>query len=124
MRVPLFSLVLVLGALSLAGSARATFPGQNGKIALSGNATGDYEIYSINPDGTGLTDISNAPGFNDFWPAWSPDGRQIAFVSVPPGGNFDIYVMNADGSGRHRLTDNPATDNFPSWSPDGTKVVF
>ena len=49
-------------------------------------------------------------------PAWSPDGRQIAFYSERDG-NWEIYLMNADGSGLTRLTDNPANDWFPSWAP-------
>ncbi|MFL6409018.1 MAG: TolB family protein [Nitrososphaeraceae archaeon] len=51
-----------------------------------------------------------------------PNG-QIAFVSIRDG-NEDIYVMNADGSGQTRLTDDPANDLSPSWSPDGEKISF
>ncbi len=51
-----------------------------------------------------------------------PNG-QIAFVSIRDG-NEDIYVMNADGSGQTRLTDDPANDLSPSWSPDGEKIAF
>ena len=49
-------------------------------------------------------------------PSWSPDGGRIAFDSLRDG-NGEIYVMNADGSGQTRLTDNPASDGSPSWSP-------
>src|SRR5437899_1693387 len=52
----------------------------------------------------------------------SPQGR-IAFVSGRDG-NAEIYVMNADGSGVTRLTDNPAVDEAPAWSPDGTRLAF
>ncbi|MDQ3835647.1 MAG: hypothetical protein M3270_01755, partial [Thermoproteota archaeon] len=48
---------------------------------------------------------------------------QIAFVSIKDG-NEDVYVMNADGSGQTRLTDDPANDLSPSWSPDGEKIAF
>ena len=48
---------------------------------------------------------------------------RIAFASDLDG-NFEIYVMSADGSGQTRLTDNPAIDWQPSWSPEGTKIVF
>lgn len=51
-------------------------------------------------------------------PAWSPDGRHIAFTSDRDGNN-EIYVIGADGSGRTRLTRNQASDVFPAWSPDG-----
>jgi len=61
--------------------------------------------------------------------AWSPDGTKIAFMSQEPGasGNdpdYNIYAMNADGTGITRLTDNPSDDGFPSWSPDGTQIAF
>ena len=39
-------------------------------------------------------------------------------------GNFDIYVMNADGSGKTRLTNRPTKPDLPDWSPDGSKIVF
>ncbi|MCY4473859.1 MAG: hypothetical protein OXC83_00275, partial [Chloroflexi bacterium] len=59
----------------------------------------------------------------DWGPAWSPDGRRIAFVSDRDGDD-DIYVMNADGSGVVRLTDNDADDFSPAWSPDGGRIAF
>src|SRR2546426_117937 len=54
---------------------------------------------------------------------WSPDNRQIAFASDRDG-NWEIYVMNADGSDPVRLTDNVASDLYPGWSPDGSKITF
>jgi TolB protein len=56
-------------------------------------------------------------------PAWSPDGRKLAFVSERDG-NAEIYVMNADGSGQENLTRQPASDSHPSWSPNGRKLAF
>jgi Tol biopolymer transport system component len=123
--VSLFFTMLVVGTLiSIVPAAQATFPGENGKIAFAGNQTGDYEIYSINPDGTGLTRLTDFPGFNDVWPAWSPDGKRIAFSTRRPPESREIYVMNADGSGLTRLTNNTAIDSVPSWSPDGEKILF
>ena len=55
---------------------------------------------------------------DDFQPAWSPDGSRMAFVSDRDG-NFEVYVMSADGSGQARLTNNPADDIEPAWCPDG-----
>lgn len=60
---------------------------------------------------------------NDLRPAWSADGRQIAFFSSRTG-NYDIWVMNADGANQHQLTDDLADDRRPAWSPDGTHLVF
>ena len=56
-------------------------------------------------------------------PVWSPDGTKIAFQSNRDG-NFEIYVMNADGSGQTRLTTNEANDVHPDWSPSGDRLVF
>ena len=56
-------------------------------------------------------------------PTWSPDGSKIAFHSTRDGNN-EIYVMNADGSGQTRLTNNPAAGLLPAWSPDGIKIAF
>ena len=56
-------------------------------------------------------------------PAWSPDGRKLAFVSGRDG-NAEIYVMNADGSAQENLTRQPASDSHPSWSRDGRRIVF
>ena len=56
-------------------------------------------------------------------PAWSPDGRKLAFVSRRDG-NSEIYVINADGSEQENLTQHPARDSHPSWSRDGRKLAF
>jgi dipeptidyl aminopeptidase/acylaminoacyl peptidase len=63
------------------------------------------------------------PTIDDAAPAWSPDGRQIAFESARDG-DKEIYVMNADGSGVRQVTQNTIHDEGPAWSPDGTKFVF
>jgi Tol biopolymer transport system component len=59
----------------------------------------------------------------DSGPAWSPDGREIAFESNMDG-DMEIYVMNADGSNVRQITHNTVWDEGPAWSPDGTKFAF
>ena len=74
----------------------------------------------------------NADGSGQGWltltaargrPAWSPNGRRIAFASLRDG-NSEVYVMNADGSRQRNLTRNPAEDFFPAWSPNGRRIAF
>ena len=97
-------------------------------IMFSRQAEGDYEIYTIKPDGTGLKRLTRSRG-NDAHMAWSPDGAQIVFAStrmgfkdeVPytdaPQPYGEIFVMRADGSDVQQLTDNQWEDGTPAWQP-------
>ena len=129
------AMVLAGSLLALAGSApeaKATFPGENGKIAFASNRTngegvynpeGDFEIFSVNLDGTGLQQLTNNTA-RDFHPDFAPDGKKLAFVSdrdFAPG----VYTMNADGS-KQRKTSRGSGIAFasPGWSPDGARITF
>ncbi len=116
---------LVVSVTALAVPARAAFPGANGTIAftryLSVSGQTSSDIYTIEPDGTGEMRLTTDGGSRD--PAWSRDGRKIAFVRGPAGAE-EIYVMNADGSEQVRLTTNGVYDLDPSWSPDGREITF
>jgi TolB protein len=96
------------------------------RIAYRSERSGDSEIWVMNADGSDQRRLT--AGLS---PAWSPDGSRIAYASVgvrrcPPGRGLrcsGISIMNADGSGQHRL---PHTEGgeYPSWSPDGTRIAF
>jgi Tol biopolymer transport system component len=100
-------------------------------IAFVSSRDGDYAVFGMAADGTEqgrLTDergdVSVAGGVEfQTDPAWSPDGKQIAFASGREG-SFDLYVMSADGSGTTRLTSTGANDRGPTWSPDGSRIAF
>ncbi|HEX6264081.1 MAG TPA: hypothetical protein VF036_02250 [Actinomycetota bacterium] len=83
---------------------------------------GDEHIYVVRSDGTDLTKLTG-PGPHGS-PAWSPNGARIAYVGARDG-ESEIFVMQADGSGRLALTDAPTNDvTDPVWSPDGSRIAF
>lgn len=81
------------------------------------------EIYRINPDGTGLTALTNNLE-EERAPSWSADGTKIVFMARHGGTDFEICTMDADGSNVAQLTSNGVTDATPTFSPDGQKIVF
>jgi Tol biopolymer transport system component len=84
----------------------------------------ESSLYIINADGTGLKQLTPAPG-SDFEPAWSPDGERIAFTSVR-GGFRQIYSLDVDSLEITLLTNTTQSieSSQPSWSPDGTKIAY
>jgi TolB protein len=128
----LVPVLAVVGSLfALTPAAHAAFPGLNGRITF---VTGfdDEEIFDVGADGSQQRNLTNNPA-QDFAPAYSPDGRRVAFGSFrawdPLGGGFvansgELYVMNADGSNVRRVTVNAVPDGYPAWSPDGERLVF
>ena len=77
-------------------------------------------INVINVDGSGMKRLTP---FRATTQAWSPDGARIAFSSTKDG-NYELYVMQADGSNIVRLTNTANEELAPSWSPDGTRIVY
>jgi TolB protein len=82
------------------------------------------EIYVINADGEGKPVRLTNNAEEERAPAWSPDGKRILFLCRRGGRDFEICIMNADGSAQVQLTDNTVPDLTASWSPDGSKIVL
>jgi Tol biopolymer transport system component len=93
-------------------------------ILFTSAIEGEYDIYKIRSDGTGLAQLTRSAG-NDAHPKWSPDGRWIAFASgrsgfkdeTPGMSDGEIYVMSADGREVRKLTENTFEDGTPGWAP-------
>ena len=101
--------VYVVGEIIVA-SSRANPPGKFQLYAIERSNLA--QLTKLTPDTTSASD-----------PAFSPDGSRIAFVSQRDG-NAEIYVMNADGTGSTRVTNDPQPDGRPSFTPDGQALVF
>ena len=134
--------MLVSAAVLLAGGcgsetqpdARDAAGATWGEIVFTVNRDGWNEIWVMDTNGENrhrLTD-RRPPGSDangNMSPAWSPDGREIAFIGSDDGPEEDattheLYVMNADGSDVRQLTKNNDIDADPSWSPDGDRIAF
>lgn len=92
-------------------------------IAFASDTDGDFEIYTMNFDGSGLQKLTDND-VHDKYPNWSPGGGKIAFQSLR-NGDWEIYVMNPDGSAPVNLTkDSETQDVNPVFSPDGSQIAF
>lgn len=112
------------------------------RIVFGSQRNGDFDVYVMDSDGGNVKRLTDRVGY-DGGPWWSPDDTKIVWrtwypeteeekalwrdcmdndyiVAVP----LDIWVMDADGSNKRRLTDNGATNWAPSWHPDGQRIVF
>ncbi len=107
----------------------ATWSPDYSQIVYASERTGDdppnREIFVMNTetgDSGPLTRLTFQAG-KDYDPSWSPNGKRIAFLSKRDG-DWEIYLVNPDGTNLVNLTNNKYTDTDPSWSPDGSRIAF
>ncbi|MDQ4142860.1 MAG: hypothetical protein M3198_03805 [Actinomycetota bacterium] len=131
----LAAILLLLSATSATTPtvAHASYPGRNGLIVFEGwvacvaphcvsPANPAYDLWTVASDGTGLTNITNAPGV-DTSAVWSPDGSKIAFASNR-NGDYDLFVTDPDGSNTTQITRGVGDDGDPTWGPSGRRIAF
>ena len=95
------------------------------QIVFESVRSGVQQVWLMNTDGSGQTQLTFDAPPKDQVPDWSPDGSRIAYVSTgatPAGG--DIWVMNADGSDQHPITSGPTHEYGAASSPDGTQIAY
>lgn len=108
-------------------------PVEGNKLVFSMQPTGEdrNQIFTMNVDGSELTQLTFFENDNAFDTSWSPDGKQIVFTSsfMSTTSGPTIYLMNADGTNLRPMKPLPNSTiayggRNPKWSPDGTKIVF
>jgi len=110
--------------LVIAAPAHASFPGRNGQIAFASFGHGTFDVYLVSPSGS-VKRLTKTAKVNETLPAWSANGKKIAytrrdFSDQNHPGPYEVWVMNADGSHRHRL----ARGTEPAWSPNGKRIAY
>ncbi len=98
---------------------------QGDRIAYLSDGSGNREIWTMQSDGTGKTQVTFSEGSVSGY-SWSPDGARIAYVVASPPGTlpeFSLWVINSDGLGSKQLTTGN-WDTSPVWSPDGARIAF
>ena len=122
---PAAIVLLVLVLVALAPNMAIAQTSTNGLIVFRSDRDGEPDLFTLDVVTGATTKLTNSAGFAELQPAWSPDGGRILYVRrARLSGRPDLFVMNANGRGRTRLTSTSVPERDPSWSPDGTGLVY
>jgi len=112
-------------AVGLLGCSEPPRPCES-EVAFDSTRDGSTEVYTLDVDHLVVRQVTDFPESDiaNRFPDWSPDGREIVFVSEDSGGIGDLYVVAADGSGLRRLTSDAARYENPAWAPEGDWIAF
>jgi Tol biopolymer transport system component len=114
-----------LPTLPSGGSVEPAWSPDGSRIAFFGKSSpGPGDIFTVHPDGSGLTQLTHT-GL-DYEPGWAPDGTRMVFTSSRDENTLggEIFVMNADGTGQTRISNDTFEDLEGHWSPDGSKIAY
>ena len=101
----------------------ATKAPKTGKVVFSSNRSGNWDIWTMNPDGSDPVNLTRDVA-SDFHPTWSPTGEQILFVSFrEEGRESSLYLMDADGNNIRKVLDNWYSRSDATWAPDGKRIA-
>jgi Tol biopolymer transport system component len=114
-------LVVLAAALASGGAAPAATPGVNGHLLIASGQRHAMTLIAMQPHKNGDRLMLNYGA--DQGATYSPDGTRVVFMNNYDG-DYEICVMNADGTGVKQLTTNSAVDAYPSWSPDSSTIAF
>jgi Tol biopolymer transport system component len=120
--VPHARFFLLLATAAPAANGQSVGEPTGDIIAFHSSDGGNPQIYIMNADGSGRTQLTDDAASN-VAPEISPDGSHIVFASDRDGTDH-IYLMSIDGRDQHRLTDSPGAEGEPTWSPSGTRIYF
>jgi TolB protein len=123
-------------------NAESTITRDGKHIVFTSTRNGDIDIFTMDADGGNVKQLTHELGY-DGGPFWSYDGKKIVYRAEHPQtpeqikdykdllarglirpGNLELWVMNADGSGKHQVTHNGAANFAPYWMPDGKRIIF
>lgn len=124
---PILLTILALLAIPVAaetslGSENTSGQNPIHKIAFLSKRDGNFEIYTMNDDGTDLTRVTKSKT-DKLMPRWSPDGSKILYLSKN-GSRYELWMIESSGQGQTKLADKCSIDSSPLWSPDGSKILF